>query len=238
MYLLSLNALALSIALLQTPDEETFRKFFEEFTKRRDAIQSLQASFTQESVTPDEIIKSTGTVTYARPKQLIFRYSDPEQVYLLDGNRAYEYDAELLQLQIFELEESAQAEAFYLGFESDAQRLLEANDVRILVDEVTGGFAIELTPKPDGEDDAFYQKATLHLRPSDYLPKEIHIVNDEDSETRITLGAITLNASLAPDAMQIALPEGTDIIENDEYIETVGAGGKRVPERADSPSTP
>jgi outer membrane lipoprotein-sorting protein len=221
--------LTLGCQLAQAEEQAAFDAFFRQFASNRDAITSLHAPFTQKTITPDEIVTSIGTVTYARPKRLIFRYDDPKQVYLLDGARAYEYDAELLQVQIFDLDDSPQASAFYLGFEDDAAALMEANDIRLLLDEDTGKVAIELTPKPVEDSESFFERATLHLRKGDYLPEEIHIVNDEESETRITLGEIQLNTPLGPAELQIDLPEGTDIIENDEYIETVGKGGKRIP---------
>ena len=216
-------------------DDDTFDAFFEEFAKRRDAVKTFQASFTQRSITEDEELISTGTVIYSNPRRLIFRYTEPDQVYMLDGERAYEYDAELEQLQIFDLEDSPQAEAFYLGFENNLDRLREGFDLRLLVDEVSGGYAIELRPKPD-DDETFFQRVTLHLRAGDSLPREIHIINDEESEVYISLSDAVVNGDVDPDALRIFLPEGTDIIENDEYIERVGPEGKRVPETLSEPA--
>lgn len=222
--------LAASIAALFGADDgEALKKFFTEFAGKRDAVTSLRAPFTQRTITADETVTSNGVVTYARPRRLLFRYDDPKQVYLLDSGRAYEYDAELQQVQIFDLEDNPQSATFYLGFEDDVDSLVEANDIRLLIDDETGNFAVELTPKPSDAEEAFFERATIHLRKGDFVPVEIHIVNDEESETRITLSDIVLNESLSGRDLQIELPEGTDIIENDDYIETVGSGGKRIP---------
>ena len=120
------------LVCLAAAGQTTPAEFFAEFSARRDATEALQASFVQTTITPDETIVSRGTLVYTKPKRLIFRYEDPPLEYMIDGLRVYEYDPDIEQIQIFELEDRPESEAFYLGFESNADRLQEAYSVRVL----------------------------------------------------------------------------------------------------------
>lgn len=206
--------------------------FFTLFTSQRNALQTLEASFEQTTITPDEIIESSGTIVYVKPKRLIFRYEDPPLEYMLDRLNAYEYDPEFEQLQIYELEDRPESEAFYLGFESDAERLQEAYTVRILpsADDSLYALALEFVPKEKEGEEPYFQRITLHLRIGDLLPAKIEIVNDEESSVRFEVSDFRINPDLGPDKTHINLPEGTDVIDNDTYSMTVGPEGLRVPQ--------
>ncbi len=213
--------------------------FFAQFTEQRNSLRQLEARFVQTTITPDETITSSGSIVYARTgdaedefgKRLIFRYDDPELAYMINGQRAYEYDAELKQLQIFDIEDSPAAEVFYLGFDNTTDRLLEAYRVRLLPagEDNEGGVTLELTPKDPESESIFFEKVELRLRKGDLLPTHIHIVNDAESEVDYVVSDFVLREELEPAHIEIVLPEGTDIIDNEEYVETVGVGGKRVP---------
>lgn len=217
-------------AILGQP-EDSFEAFFAEFAAKRDEVRVLEARFTQKTVTSDETIISTGRILYAKPRRLIFLYDDPELAYIIDGLRGYEYDAELRQLQIFEIEDRPETEAFFLGFEDNAKRLEEAYHIRLLPPKApgSGGKRIELKPKNPDSASAYFEQVTIELRPEDYLPTQIHIVNDEESSVLIDVSDYNVNPAFGPEKTQIFLPEGTDIIENDHHVEKVGPGGKRVP---------
>lgn len=233
-------AVAVLVAQAQTT-QTSFEEFFEKFKSKRDQVHSLRATFIQRTVTPDEVETSRGTVSYARPKRLLFRYEEEPLVYAMDGNHIYEYDGEISQVQVFEIEERPETALMFLGFENNARELEEGYSIRIysLPDDTTT--AVELRPKdPDGED-AYFKKVTLFLRPQDYLPVRIEIENEEESHVYMTLEDIQVNPPLKAGDTQIFLPEGTDIIKNDDYIERVGAGGKYLPPpmaSASEPATP
>ena len=71
------TALALILALTPLAQADSlFEKFFDDFAKNRDAIQTLQTRFSQKTINPDETLLSTGTITYTNPKRLIFRYDN------------------------------------------------------------------------------------------------------------------------------------------------------------------
>lgn len=210
---------------------DPFESFLAEFAAKRDGVQNLKASFSQTTVTQDETLVSTGNIVYVRPRRLAFRYDDPELTYLLDGLLAYEYDAELLQLQIYHLEDRPENAVFFLGFEEDASRLREAYRVELLRprDDSPGGRALEIRPKEDDAQDAYFRRVTIQLRAGDYLPTEIHIENEDGSNVLIHISDFVVNGDLAESDAYLFVPEGTTVIEDDRYVETVESGGKRFP---------
>lgn len=214
--------------------EASLVEFFATFAERRNTIDLLEAAFVQTTVTPDEIVVSEGQIVYVRPKRLIFRYDD-QLVYMIDALRAYEYDPELEQVQIFDLEDRPESEAFYLGFENNVERLQEAYNVRLLPpsDPSRYAFALEFEPKAD-DDEAYFGKVTLQLRHGDFLPAEIRIINDEESHVEFIVSDFIINGSPDPEKTHITLPEDTVIVDNDNYAGTVGPEGLRLPREDDS----
>jgi outer membrane lipoprotein-sorting protein len=223
----ALLALAAAAGQTKTPAE-----FFDEFSARRDATTSLQARFVQTTTSPDEVVVSEGTLVYTKPKRLIFRYSDPPLVYMIDGLRVYEFDPDIEQVQIYDLEDRPESEAFYLGFETDALRLQEAYNVRVLPpdDPARHALAVEFTPKPrdDGEE-PFFRSVLIQLVKGDLLPSTILIVNDEESSTSFTIAEYSLNAELPESTTHVTVPEGTTIVDNGEYVGEAPTGGAQFP---------
>ena len=223
------NALAIICAttFAQAPDE--LDQFVQIFAEKRDDIQSLRAPFEQKTITPEEVLTSRGEVIYLRPKRLLFRYTEPEQVYMLDKLRAYEYDPELRQLQIFDLEEQPQTAALFLGFEEDISRLREAYNLRLMISsEDDAPAAFEVVPK-EGDPDAYFERVIVYLRAQDYLPEELHIINNADSSTIITFEDYRVNEQMDETDVQLHAAPGTDVILNEEFVERLGEPGKRFP---------
>lgn len=205
--------------------------FLQQFAERRQDIRTLTAPFKQLTITPEERLESKGVIAFRKPRRLAFRYENPGQVFLLDNLTVYDYDPELKQCQMFELEDDPQTAALFLGFEDDPARLLEAYNVA--VDDPSGGMrAIELTPKTENDDENYFEKIILRVDEKGMLPREIQIVNDAESEVLITIGEYRINGRLAAEQTRLDLPEGTDILKNDDFVETVGPRGKRFPEGA------
>ena len=223
--------LVLAVCANAEGGDASLMEFFTTFSESRNAIQLLEAAFVQTTVTPDETIVSEGRIVYARPKRLIFRYDDPPLVYMIDMLRAYEYDPELEQLQIFDLEDRPESEAFYLGFEHNAERLQEAYNVRLLPprDASLYALALEFEPKEEDADEGYFEKITLQLRKGDYLPAEILIINDKESHVEFKVSDFKLNGEPDADKTHIFLPEGTVIVDNDVYAGTVGPEGLQLP---------
>jgi outer membrane lipoprotein-sorting protein len=219
--------------------------FFTDFEAKRDHIVRLQARFSQETVTPDEATLAVGIIVYEKPRRILLQYQDPAVTYLIDETRVYQYDVDLEQVQIYDLDDDPQLAALFLGFDSDTGRLREAYGVELFDPEPDecGSQGLRLTPKPAqagaGEDSApMFQQIGLHLRDGDYLPCRIHVVNDADSEVEISVSDFQVNDSAGDAAATIELPEGTQIIENELLVETLGPGGKRIPDTGDGQEEP
>lgn len=239
--LLAAALLCIGAAAAQTPsggaapsDAKTpsATEFFTEFSKQRDAIETMRASFVQTTTNPDETVVSKGTLIYTRPKRLIFRYADPPLVYMIDGLRVYEYDPGISQIEVMQLEDRPESEAFYLGFESNADNLQKAYDVHVLPpsDPEKYARAVEFVPKPrtDGEE-PYFKSVRLQLRKKDYLPAEILIVNDDESQTFFAVTDFATNEKLPEDLSHVRVPEGTAIVEDDESSAEASAGGALFP---------
>jgi outer membrane lipoprotein-sorting protein len=235
-------AIALSIGAIPSVEE-----FFQQFAQRRDHIQALNATFLQVNVTPDEILRSVGEIVYVNPRKIMFTYRDPEAVFLYDGARVYDYDADLEQVEIYDIEDSAQAEALFIAFDSDTRRLRDAYDATILEAgaDACGEYQLRLVPKLSAESTdgdrsdeeeitQTFRELRLYLQGSDWLPCRVVAEIDEESTVTVEIQNVRVNASPPPSLLQFHVPEGTRIVENEELRETVGPGGKDVPAATES----
>jgi outer membrane lipoprotein-sorting protein len=215
-----------------------FDAFFEEFSAKRDSIGVLQAEFEQRAYLPDEVLTSDGTLLYVKPRRILFRLEDPERITLIDGRTGYEYEPEVRQVLSYSLEDRPEADVFFLGFAGDLNTLREAYDVNVFEtpDETQGTRGVQIRPKPGSEEEAYFQEVDLYLRDADFLPYRIHIINDAESHTVLDFLSYTLNGDVTPEQTQIALEEGTKVVENDQVVEKVAEGGKRIPEAASIPA--
>ncbi|MCP4643329.1 MAG: outer membrane lipoprotein carrier protein LolA [bacterium] len=230
------------LALAAAAEPPDFDAFFKDFTEKRDHIESLQAQFTQDSISPDDQYRSMGELRFMKPRRIVFHYDDPELVYIIDMLRVYEYDPFLEQVQTFNLADEPETEALFVGFDTDTKRLREAYDIAFVSpDDVAGAtVALQLTPKPvpledpaaDGQEaeaPLYFEWVRLYLRGKDYLPVRIQVRNDAETETIIQLDEYRVNGLKAPQAVQVNLPEGTTIVEDEQIVETVGPEGKWIP---------
>lgn len=210
---------ALAFAALATgPSLDTF---FADFAAKREHIQSVSATFRQEEISPDETRVSGGRIVFAKPKQLLFEYLDPKLVYAIDGLRVFEYEAGLEQVQIYDVEESPQADAFFIAFDNDPGRLREAYDASLLDADpgACGQLILKLVPKSaKSEEDAMtqpYREIRLYLRHEDLLPCRIQAISDDDSSVIVDIDNYRINQE-GPDAsIRFHVPEGTKIIVNE-----------------------
>lgn len=217
--------------LAATPRVPDFDAFFREFAEKRAHVKVLEADFTQTTILPDETLATTGVLRFAQPRRFHIRTEEPRRETLLDHRRGYEYEADLEQVLVFDIENSAQASIFFLGFDNDTAALREAYDVHLfdVVDDDTAPRGLLIKPKP-GDDDALFQEVSLYLRGEDMLPYRIRIVNDAESTVVLDLTDVRVNHMDVPTAPHLDIPEGVKIVQNDRVVETVGPGGKRLPE--------
>ncbi len=211
--------------------EPELEKFLVDFAKARSKIVSVQAQFDQENIYADDKSYASGTVTYAKPKRVVIRYEEPDSlVWLLDKNEFYEYEAELEQVKVQNIEDEPEVVLLFWGFDDDARRLCKKYHVE-LFDPENGApkGARGLLIKPKKNDAAYFKQARIFLRGKDYLPYKIHVVNDEESEFVTDISSIKVNKDLSPAETQIVLPAGTMIVGDGRVPEAVGEGGKSIP---------
>lgn len=228
-----INALlAVTAAILAAPpDADTL---FERMREARGDIEVIEAAFTETSTLPDEVLVTSGTLLYARPRRIIYRTNDPARTTLVEQDFGYEYEPDLKQLMMYDLSEHPQVDAFFLGFHDDLDSLRAAYEVETFEpgDESAGAAGVQLTPKPENAGDAFFVEARVFLRAQDLLPCRIRIQNESDTFTTIDIDqdSMVINGNPPPENTQIFLPEGTDIIRNGELWRTVDEGGEHLPD--------
>lgn len=235
-------AIWLTVAAFSAADESAIDKFFAEFVAKREHIESLQATFTQVNVTPDDTLRYEGRVAYVRPRRILFEYFDPKEVWAVDGRHVYNYQEHLEQLEVFEIGDSAQAEAFYIAFDNDAERLRKTYEVSLLgptsVD--CGERILKLAPKADDDesDTGPFREIYLDLRAEDLLPCRVRAVSDDDSEITITIHKYTVNPKDQRITAEFVVPPGTSIFKNGVRSDPAGEGGKVIPFASDAAEEP
>ncbi len=222
-----------ALSALAAPDP-SFEQFFADFAKKRDGITTLEAHFVQKSIVPDETLSTDGDLVYSKPRRIVFKTEEPNRITLVEDKRVMEYEEELRQLVMFDLEDNARADVFFLGFDNDTESLRKSYDVSLFTssDDKRGTRGLLLKPKPKENEEPLFVEVKLYLRDEDYLPYRIHVVNDKDSQVDIDVREYKVNVKLEPAALQVAVPEGTKVVENDTVLETVGPGGKVFPDTA------
>ena len=235
-----MTALILSCACLLAAPESDVDAFFREFAAKRDGIAALQAAFTQKTILPDETLEAAGTILFVKPRRIVFRTDDPERVTLVDNDRGYEYDPEIRQVQMFDIEANPRADIFFLGFTNDINRLREAYDLTLfdVKDEPKGKRGIRIRPRADSGDEAYFVEVNLYLRDQDFLPHRIHIQNDAEAQVVIEVAEPDTAVRPEPKQTQIFVEEKTKIVENDRVREVVGPGGQWLPDAILLPPEP
>ena len=226
-------ALTAAATVTTAAPEVDFDTFFETFREKRGTVESVQAAIEQINIYPTDAEVSTGSIVFAAPDRLVLRYEDPEVAYHVDGEAVFEYDAEIRQVLVIPIAYAPDAEAFILAFANEPERLQELYEVG-LVEPAPGddpGPVLVLKPWPsEDEIEPPFLQAQLKLRDSDYLPTHIYIERDADTQVNILIKEIVVNAELAENAARIFVPRGTDIIQDDTLVETIGEGGRWLPD--------
>ena len=256
-----LSCAFMASVLFQGATQVDADKFFAEFTKARQGVQGLQARFEQTNTSGKDVVNANGTIVYVKPRRILFRYESTDQnaVYLIDNHKVFEYEPDVRQVQIYNMDENEKTEILFLGFDNDTESLRKNYDVSVVepANKDAGSRALVIhpkvktidgkpaepavpkdpanptdpaAPKKSGEREASsFREVMILLRDKDYIPVAIQIINQDDSEVLILMKDIALRDKADLSLATISLPEGTKIFENDEKKEVVGAGGKVVP---------
>ncbi len=210
--------------------DDGFDAFFEAFRNKRDGIGALHAAFVQRTMLPEEVVTTEGMVYYSRPRRIVFKTHKPDTAIMVDGRRGYEYDADIEQITIFNIEDNPRADIFFMGFDDDTEALRRVYDVSLMsVDDARGRQGIKIMPRADSEEEAYFMEVNLYLRDADYLPYRIHIVNDAESQLFLDIEEIETSEKPNPEQARIFVPEGVVVILDDRILDRVGEGGMYFP---------
>ena len=232
-----ISLLVAATALLGVDAE--FEAFFQEFTQKRGEIQTLEATFTQVNINPDDSYESSGVIKYAQPRQLLFTYAEPDRQHILfSGDKLYEYDVELEQLVVRNIADLKEVETLFLAFENNPERLRSLYEVAVATpstdaEEGCNGRVIILKPKVSGDEQPLFQRVELYLREQDFLPCRVHVDNDNDTEFFIDIEYESINEG-SQGAISYFLDEGVTIVEDDIVTSITEEAGMRVPEDIES----
>ncbi|HNT89462.1 MAG TPA: outer-membrane lipoprotein carrier protein LolA, partial [Candidatus Hydrogenedentes bacterium] len=121
----------MAAALLTAGGASDFDAFIKEFAIKRAGVRSLEAQFIETSLLPDERLQTRGSLLYAKPRRILYRTEDPDRVTLVDGRYGYEYEPDVKQLMMYDLDQFPQVDAFFLGFDEDIESLRESYQVEV-----------------------------------------------------------------------------------------------------------
>ena len=225
----------LVVALTAAPEPlPNLDAFLADFSRKRESVHALKAEFAQENITSDESDTVAGSLFYAHPRRILFRYPEAQLTYAFDDLRVYEYDAQAQQVQIHDIGDDPQTEALFVGFGENTASLRAAYDIELFRPDASDCGTIGMTLKP--KDESSFKEVRLFLEGDHYLPCRVKIVNDEDSTVLINMGKYEINPTFAPRDTQMEVAEGSEVFQNDQHRETAGPDGLLLPEEPVAPS--
>lgn len=215
-------------------EEKELKQFFERYKKSREKIHVLVAQFTQKTIYPDEIYTSLGKLIYIKPYQIIFHNEEPKKTVFISKEKIYEYEPEIKQLAIYDVDEEVHTDLFFLGFAEDIESVQKNYRITlIVVKDKRGKHGISIKPLEESEDNPF-EELILYLRDKDFLPYRIRIVTDKEVQSVVDFEQIDINKKIQLSDVQITIPPTTSIVENDRLKEKLQQE-KKFPESVQIP---
>lgn len=190
--------------------------FLRELEMKRGKINTFSARFVQKRTLAmfDEIKISKGILLYKAPRQMIWKYTEPDKTQMrLERDSVAFYFPDLEQIEIYPADRNGGNANFFFAFEASADELKESFEVAAGAggEELT---RIDLTPRA-GQAPSQLKGLTLWLDDSDYLPRRIFIRDTSGDTTEIELSEVRVNEPIADEDLQFDAPQGTKIIENE-----------------------
>ncbi len=214
-------------------DTQEVDTFFQKYKASREKVDVLVAKFIQKNIYPDEIYTTEGTLVFVKPERIVFTIEEPQKYTVIEQRRIYEYEPEIKQVIIYDLEDSAETELFFIAFAEDLNALRKKyHIVPIRLSDERGKQGISIRPFIDKEEEVSFEEIVLYLSDNTLLPYRLRVVNKDNVQTVVDFESIDINKKIRPEDTQIYLPAGTNVIENDKFKETVSGEGKRIPEPA------
>lgn len=228
-------SILIGLSAFAAGSDPDFEAFFEEFTAKRAEVNSLEATFKQTNINPNETYESTGAIQYAQPRQLLFSYNEPDrQEILFNADRLYEYDVELAQLVVRDIADLQEVETLFLAFENNPERLRALYKVAVAFppedrEKGCNGRVIILTPNVEEDEPALFQRVELFLRDEDYLPCRVYVVNDNDSEFYIDIDYGTIGGGSQDVTLNFELDKDVTIVVDERVHSVTQEPGTVVP---------
>jgi len=233
LFAIFLTIVSNSIYCQNSDKDKELNEFFRKYTEAREKIDVLVAEFTQKSIYPDETYATSGKLIFVKPRRLVFYTEDPKKYTVIENKKIYEYEPDIKQITIYDLDDQIDTELFFLAFAQDLNELRKKyHVVPIQLSDERGKNGVSIKPFKENEEDAPFEEIVLYLRDENFLPYRLRIVNKDDVQTIVDFEKMEINGKISLEDTQIYLPSGTNVIENDVQKEIVSGEGKRIPEPA------
>jgi len=168
-------------------------------------VPSASGQFTQQQLGQQGKAAQSGDFLFRRPGQFRWAVKKPyEQLIVSDGKQVYQYDPDLAQVTVRNVDQSIGASPAAILFGSGS------------LDEA---FAISALPGKDGLDwlrakprgaDAGFTHVDIGFR--DNMPRRLELLDSFGQVTRIELSGMVANPQLAGDAFKFTPPAGVDVV--------------------------
>ncbi len=177
-----------------------------------DRIQTLDADFTQRSLTLDSGMppESHGHFSSSKPGRFRWDYRSPNpQVILSDGRTVWFYEPDLEQVTVGSAEFLDQTPAALL---SSKARVDELFHWRVHRDPVWRLPQIDLTPKQEGP----VHQVSIILHPSKDRILKLAVTDSLGNRSDFQFSRMVFNRRLDAGLFQFKVPPGVDVIRNSE----------------------
>lgn len=193
---------------------DAMQKFYEE---TKDYSSDFQQTYTYKTFNRKQ--KSSGTMRFMKQGAAMrWDYVKPDpKVFVIAFDKVFMHDLEAKQITVAPINtEKLSASVTFLWGQGRLER--EFDIKRAERKDLTGGIALELTPKTP---DPRFQKVFFLLDPKTYAVKETIVVDPDGSENRMAFSNVKINTGFKPEVFKLSPPPGTQIIDM-----TKGAAGK------------
>lgn len=170
-------------------------------------VRTATGRFSQFTVGPQGQTKpaQSGEFAFRRPGQFKWQVTKPyEQLVLSDGKQVFQFDPDLNQVTVRQVDQAIGASPAAILFGAGA--LDKAFDVSRLPER---DGLLWLRAKPRGSEAGFLH---VDIGMKDGLPQRILLLDAFGQTTRVELSGIVKNAALKADAFQFTPPAGVDVV--------------------------
>ncbi|MFN7133742.1 MAG: LolA family protein [Myxococcales bacterium] len=185
---------------------DQMQKFYEE---TKDFESTFEQTYTYKTFNRKQ--KSSGTVRFMKQGAAMrWDYEKPSpKVFVVAFNKVFMHDPEAKQVTIAPINtEKLSASVTFLWGQGRLER--EFDIKRAERKDLTGGIALELTPKvPDPR----FQRVFFLIDAQTFAVKETIVVDPDGSENRMAFGSVKINTGFKPDVFKLSPPPDTQVID-------------------------